>query len=906
MYPEPPHSDYENLRYQEARNAHVIVSIADKQGNITYVNDLFCDISGYSKDELLGQNHRILKSEVHGPEFYRAMWQTIASGKIWSGEVCNLRKNGEHYWVKATITPFLDEQGKPYQYVSYRTDITEIKNQEQDHLTLLNSLGEGVYGVNAQGICTFINPSALTMLGYRKDQILNKSQHYYFSQHNNGAVSLSNNCLTCLTLRDRQPRRGEDWFVQQDGSRFPVELNVTPRFDYGQFVGIQVIFHDISERKEAESLLRVNEERFRRSQYSANIGTWDWNIETGELYWSERIGPLFGYPNGDLKTSYDNFLGALHPEDRQSVIDAIDSAVVRDKPYEIEHRVVWPDGQVRWLLERGAVYRDESGNALKMLGTVMDINDRKLMELKLKQSEERLSVALEGAGDGIWEWNLETDEMQFSELYAKMLGYRKDELAHKVSTWIDGIHPNDCQRVKNQLQDYLEGKLSRFDVEFRLRCKDNSWKWILCRGKVISRNIHDQPLRMTAIHTDISSRKAMENELLQAKEEAEKANRAKSEFLSSMSHELRTPLNAILGFTQLLINDPTSPLNDEQHESATHILNSGQHLLALINDVLELAKIESGNIETSIERIVLSEVISACLPVLQNLADEKQVTIETGANFDHCVYADFTRLKQVFINLITNAIKYNKPGGSVSIHCSERTNQFLRISIADTGIGIAKGKQTQMFKAFNRLGQEYSGIEGTGVGLVITQNLIHALHGHLGFSSDENVGSVFWFELPMSTDAESNQGVHLSIDDTTYPTVITSEEKQVLYIEDNPANIKLMQKFFDRHQQIKLHVAESAENGLKYIAKQKPDAILIDVNLPGMSGSEAARLIKNDPQLQRIPIIAISAAAMKQDIEKYSHLFDGYITKPVNFSLLMDELSRRLRIAKKASVSNLS
>ncbi|OUR89566.1 hypothetical protein A9Q92_00860 [Methylophaga sp. 42_8_T64] len=758
-----PLSGYEYLRTQDALNAHVVVSVADAKGDITYVNDNFCHISGYERDELLGQNHRILKSGHHPPEFYDEMWQTLLSGEIWTGEICNRSKNGNYYWVKATITPFLDEQGKPYKYVSYRTDITKIKIQEQTHLELLNSMGEGVFGIDKEGLCTFINQAALTILGYEQEELIGKYLHeeiHCYQQ--DGTPNLESECAIFKTLNDKHAHCCESWFLDKSGKGFNVSLTITPRYEHDDFIGVLVSFHDISLRKNAEL---------------------------------------------------------------------------------------------------------------------------------------RLSVAIEGAGDGIWDWDMSTNAVHFSELYAKMLGYSVEEMLPELGTWIHNVHPEDWARVQSTLQSYLEGNLPRFEIEFRMRCKDGSWKWILSRGKVVALDSEGNPIRMTGVHTDIDVRKKMESELLHAKVAAEAANQAKSEFLSSMSHELRTPLNAVIGFAQILEGDAVSPLTTDQKDSLKHISNSGHHLLTLINDVLELAKIETGNIPVVKESVVFSDVIDECLPILQNLAAANNVEIIVNDMSDTAFYADCIRVKQVLLNLCTNAIKYNEIGGQVTIDCMQSERNLMRINITDTGIGIVKEKQDQLFTAFNRLGQENSGIEGTGVGLIITKKLIDAMNGEIGFKSVDGLGSIFWFELPV-IEKEVNQLSKRFTENLNLSDVGNTEKgesmKAILYIEDNLANIKLMQAFFARDPQLSLQVVTSAEEGIDKIVNQCPDLILMDINLPGMSGNEAAEQLKNDKVYRTIPIIALSAVAMKHDIEKFEGLFDAYITKPVDFTVLMKEIERQL------------
>jgi PAS domain S-box-containing protein len=896
-----PLSGYEYLRAQDALNAHVVVSISDIDGNITYVNDKFCQISGYERDELIGQNHRIIKSDQHPPQFYKELWQTISSGEIWTGEVCNRKKTGDYYWMKSTIVPYLDEHGRPYKYVAYRTDITTIKLQEKTHLDLLNTMGEGVFGLDVDGNYSFINRSALNMLGYKKEELIGQCwQNNIHCYAEDGTPTEESECIIFKAVHEQAAYSCDSWFQNKIGQGFNISLTATPRYEHGKFIGVLVCFHDISQRKKTESELKISAERFRRSQIAADIGSWDWDIKTGELFWSDRIAPLFGYEEGETETSYDNFLKVIHPDDKTMVQEAIRAAIEREEPYEIEHRVIWPDGSVHWLLELGSVYHDVDGNAEKMLGTVMNIHNRKVSELKLKDSQERLSIAIEGAGDGVWDWDLTTNVVRFSELYAQMLGYTLEEMPPELGTWIHSVHPEDWPRVQTSLQYYLENKVPRYETEFRLRCKDGSWKWVLSRGKVVSYDSENNPTRMTGIQTDIDARKRMESELVEAKVAAESASIAKSEFLSSMSHELRTPLNAVIGFSQVLEEDTESPLTEDQRDSLKYISQGGHHLLVLIDDVLELAKIETGKISVVEERVVFSQVMEQCLPILHNLAAGKNVDI-TVRDMSHVIFnADYTRVKQVVINLCTNAIKYNEKGGQVTIDCISTKDGGVRINISDTGLGVAADKQEKLFTAFNRLGQENSGIQGTGVGLIITKKLIDTMKGEIGYTSVEGLGSTFWFELPLYEEKTNKVAERFTESSSLDHTVVWDKNseigtrKNILYIEDNIANTRLMQAFFAREPLLNLLVEESAEKGIKSIAQQRPDLVLMDINLPGMSGSDAAEYLKKENAYNKIPIIALSAIAMKHDIEKLEGLFDAYITKPVDFPSLMDEVNKQL------------
>ena len=390
---------------------------------------------------------------------------------------------------------------------------------------------------------------------------------------------------------------------------------------------------------------------------------------------------------------------------------------------------------------------------------------------------------------------------------------------------------------------------------------------------------------------------ALEN----AKATAEQANQAKSDFLSSMSHELRTPLNAVLGFAQLMASD-TPPPTDKQQMSIDQILQAGWYLLRLINEVLDLAMIESGKVTISKEPMSLNEILRECQAMISPEAHKRGVNM-IFPSFDRPVYvhADRTRVKQVMINLLSNAIKYNSAGGTARVECTA-SGERVRIAVADTGLGLSQEQLTQLFQPFNRLGKEGRSEEGTGIGLVVTKRLVELMGGSIGVESVVGVGSEFWFDLASanapSLIAQSSDATGDLKSNSQRP--LGSPQRTLLYVEDNPANMTLVEELVARRGDLKLLSAIDGHLGVIMARTYQPDVILMDINLPGMSGFDALEILRNDPATSHIPIMALSANAVLHDVERGLRAgFFRYLTKPIKIQEFMGALNAALQLEKK-------
>ncbi len=387
-------------------------------------------------------------------------------------------------------------------------------------------------------------------------------------------------------------------------------------------------------------------------------------------------------------------------------------------------------------------------------------------------------------------------------------------------------------------------------------------------------------------------------ELEAARAAADKANQAKSEFLSGMSHELRSPLNAILGFAQLM-ESGTPPPTAWQKASIDQILRAGWYLLELINEVLDLALIESGRLSLSRESVSLPVVLQDCQALMEPQALKKEVDLNFAEVPLPCfVSADSTRLKQVMINLLSNAIKYNRQGGHVHVTCSKRAAARLRISVQDTGEGLSPDKLAQLFQPFNRLGKEDSEEEGTGIGLLVSKRLVEQMGGEMGVISTEGVGSVFWFELDLVAAPHIDDSVAEMLLSHITPVVDGERVRSLLYVEDNRANMELVQQLIARRPDMRLFGAEDAMRGIALAREHQPDVILLDINLPGINGLQALKILQEDEGTKHIPVLALSANAMPRDIERgLAAGFFRYLTKPIRVAEFMDALDTALALA---------
>jgi len=445
---------------------------------------------------------------------------------------------------------------------------------------------------------------------------------------------------------------------------------------------------------------------------------------------------------------------------------------------------------------------------------------------------------------------------------------------------MDLVDPDDRAHFRESFAQLASA--GSCELEYRIVRPDGAVRWIKTRGALV-RDADGAPYQAVGSSDDVTERKLAAQEAAEARAEAERANHAKSEFLSRMSHELRTPLNAVLGFAQLLQLDD---LEEEQAESVRQILKGGRHLLSLIDEVLDISGIESGRLTVSVEPVDPQGLLDDVLALVEPTAAERGVCVtrEDPAGADRRVVADLQRLKQVLLNLLSNAIKYNRNGGRVTVSHEEVAGDRLRILVSDTGLGIAVDKLERLFAPFDRLGAERTEVQGTGLGLALSKRLTEAMGGTLTAKSERGRGSTFCVELALGephdgTEPEPSATV---LDARPSNGSGSGLRRSLLYIEDNPANFELVQRLFARDSEMEVSLAMHGELGIELARQHRPDLVLLDLHLPGLPGWEVLTRLKGDPRTADVPVIVLSADASPRQAERlYEAGACAYVTKPL-------------------------
>ncbi len=674
-----------------------------------------------------------------------------------------------------------------------------------------------------------------------------------------------------LTVRLRDP--AGNW-------RYVLIRSVIERGADGQVVGTTGVALDVTARAQAAERTLELARRLEMATAAAGLGTWDW-LPGSEWHWDTQLRALHGLPPDapvpDRRRYVESF---VHPEDRARVIEAAASVKqLAAGTVDIEMRLVCRNGVQRQVSARTAV--EIVDGQRRMFGVVLDITERQAAEQRLREASERAALVTLGAGIGTWETPPDGCMAWWDAQMFRLRGREPREQPVTVAEMLEWTHPDD-----RPLLEPGGGEIGVDDVpmahEFRVVWPDGSVRWLASRSTPML-DARARVVRRIGINWDITEVRAVAA-AQQEKLIAQRESKAKSQFLARMSHELRTPLNAVLGFSQLLLADGAAADPSRWRQHVDHVRAAGQHLLSLINDVLDLSALESGDLPAQRQPVPIASLVQQSLPLLQPQADAAGVRLCQG-ELEGTAIADPVALRQALLNLLSNAIKYNRRGGEVRVEAAPRDGR-LCLAVSDSGRGMSAHQLAHLFEPFNRLGREREGIEGTGIGLAIVKASIQRMGGSVTVCSREGEGSRFELELPLAAapcgqpTAAGSPRARGAIDARP-----AGPRGRVLYIEDDPVNLLLVREMMRHRPDLQLDAATNGEEGLQLAQAHRPALILLDMHLPDIDGQEVLRRLRADSRTAALRCVAVSANAMPEDIGLARAAgFDDYWTKPLDLT----------------------
>jgi PAS domain S-box-containing protein len=748
--------------------------ITDANRRIVWVNEGFTRVSGYTLEEVVGKSPgSFLQFEKTDRQTISSMSEAIRTGNGCRVEILNRSKDGREYWLDVDIQPLTDTSGNLTGFMAIESEITHLVEERNRLTSMFAAMAEGVVVQRADGVIIDANPAAERILGLSRDQLLGR------------------------TSMDPRWRAVDDSGAELTGDRHPISIT----------------------------------------------------LRTGQ--------------------SVRGFVMGVHT----------------------------PDGEKHWISVSTEAVRGADGAVTSAVASFSDITAR-------KRNEQRLDLTVTGAGLGTWDWDMASGEVVFNEQWCRLLGHEHSDIAPHISSWERLLNPDDEARVRSMLEAHFRGETPDYRCEHRLRSKNGGWTWVLGAGRVLERDASGAPLRMAGISLDISEAKELQSSLQDALSKANEATKAKSEFLANMSHEIRTPMTAIMGYTDLLFEDgDVSRAPAQRVEFINTIRRNGEHLLSIINDILDTAKIEAGKM--TVESISTSpvQIVEEAVSLMSVRAQGKGITLDLvyETSIPETVQTDPTRLKQVLINLLGNAIKFTEIGGvtlRIGLDSSNAAGPMLRLDVEDTGMGMTPEQVSRLFGAFEQADASTTRkFGGTGLGLRISKRLAEMMGGDIIVSSEPGKGSVFTaFVSAGSLEGvrlieRSQEGLVVSAAPpvSTTPTTVL-KGMRILLAEDGPDNQRLI-SFHLRKAGAEVTIAENGAIAVEKLTSTGTlvgpladppgyDLLLTDMQMPELDGYGAVRMLRGKGC--SLPIVALTAHAMSGDAEKCLQAgCDAYATKPI-------------------------
>ncbi len=910
----------ENLRLNEARYRSLISAMAegvvmqDQSGEIIEYNVAAERILGLSRDQLLGLTsleprwRAVREDGSLFPGEQHALPVALRTGQGVYGMVQGIHTpENQLRWILVNAEPLFHEgETSPYAAVATLADITERRNiqmeLERQRGTLqavLDNSPVAVQVFSADGKLLLSNERAEQLLGrpVKPETALADLNRVYEVFIHGTDIHYPPEKMPLVNALLGKTTQVEDMEVRRpDGSRVLLQVLASPIQStenqcYGEISSCVVMFQDITERKQNELRLRQTRERLQLAVEAGGIGIWKLNPRTQTLEWDAMMFQLYAITPGEFDSTYQAWRNRVHPDDLEASEIALQQ-VIEGKQANFNHqfRIILPDGRIRHIQAHAKPHFDQAGQPVSLLGVNWDVTEE-LESARILLATQRLGQV------GGWELDVATRKLAWSDEVYRIHGLEPGTPTD-VETAIQFYHPEEQPRLLRVLGTCIERSVP-FDLECRFISAAGHHLWVRVMGEPVRAG--DRVAKVRGLLQDITHRKRIEQELLQAKEAAEAANQAKSAFLANMSHELRTPLNAILGFTQILLGDHDLP--DNLRPQLRSIQRGGDYLLTLINDILDLSKIEAGRIELFPEEVELAPLFDDVTEMFRFRAEQKAIAFQYNpdASLPYIVYIDPKRLRQVLMNLLSNAVKFTEQG-HVLLNTGYR-HGYLCVLVEDTGPGIAAEHLEEIFKPFTQTGENRYKIQGTGLGLSITLKIVQLMGGDIKVESQPGRGSRFRVNIPMeagfnapapeteeSSSAEKIIGYHPTQADLRRPLRILivddiTDNREVLYHILKPLGF----------------VLEEAEDGdicLERVPTFRPDLVLLDMRMPRLNGLDTIQHLRSMPEGEKLPIIIVSASAYQDDQQKaIERGGTEYLHKPITREELLAALRRHLPLA---------
>lgn len=871
-------------------NTHDLLTLVDDQYKIIYMNKV---LTGFTMDKVIGDNVLNYVFPTYRAVYKSWLDEVFQNNKSLFKEVKGLGSLGEYEFYEVKFVPVIVSKNKGIYIIS--TNVTERKRAEQ---LLLSNQEQMALQIRRMPIAHIVwdldfkalswNPAAEKIFGFTEQEMLGQYPYRLIvSLEEQPGVEV----IWQRLLKGDATAHSINYNTTKDGRTIICDWSNTPlRNKDGIVTSVLSMVTDITEQRLAEQKLKTNEERLALAFQGAGDGMWDWDIQNNTVYYSPGWEIMFGYAIGSAPQTLESVAERTHPEDLTNMLSKVNSYLNHEIPaYNHEFRMFHRNGSRMWTLHRAVALFDKSGKAIRMLGTTTDITERKQIEETLKESQQKIKLIGETINDVFYLYNVVEGRYEYiSANCQEILGAEHDYFYTKNRYTDEFVHPQDRQKAGEAYARIDQGVAS--EVEFRVVIRGEI-RWIKEKMFPVT-GAAGEPLHHSGVCTDITHSKKAEEELIWAKEQADAANRAKSEFLANMSHEIRTPMNAILGFSEII---KMKTKDEGMLPNLEHIIKAANDLLVLINDLLDLSKIEAGKLRLEPVVVNLHEFVLDVQNLFSFTREKKGLLVHTEFSdpLPRLVKLDAIRLRQILYNLLGNAYKFTDQG-SITLSVKSDNKNNIKFSVADTGIGIPLCQRDVIFETFHQQdGQSTRKYGGTGLGLSITKRLVELMGGTIHLESKVGLGSIFTATIPFEEVGHAGDSI-MPVE--TGEQAVDKKMISILIAEDNEYNRIMLKEVINNSENIKIIEAHNGEEAVRLTIQEKPDLIFMDLMMPVMDGYTANRKLKENPVTATIPVIAWTAAGLSDDEQTIKSEFDYFLRKPSSpqqiLSLLSDIISK--------------